>query len=158
MLEFGPMPNRLFPAQLPCYEGQPGELKADPYIFVLTGAQAAFVRSERVTRVPGWPGMPRRAKVKVGASDAQVTSLIGTLGTLVVVNTRVCIIIHYLSVRMTPGGPGCGLQIRRRCEVAEAQLLLSDERSERLVATITTITTIFVIYFAGGGQSAWSVT
>ncbi len=33
------------------------------------------------------------------------------------------LIVH---VRMTPGGPGCGLQIRRQCDVAEAQLLLSD--------------------------------
>ena len=118
MLEFGPMPNRLFPAPLPCYEGQPGELKADPYIFVVASRRAMF-RGRLCRNVEEASRRRRRGGVEEATTSLPTTSLPTLLTT---------------SVRMIPGGPGCGLQIRRRCEVAEAQLLLSDERSERSAA------------------------
>jgi hypothetical protein len=123
VLEFGPMPNRLFPAPLPCYEGQPGELKADPYIFVVASRRAMF-RGRLCRNVEEASRRRRR-----GGGDEEATSLPTTS-----LPTTSLPTLLTTSVRMIPGGPGCGLQIRRRCEVAEAQLLLSDERSEHSAA------------------------
>ena len=113
MLKLRPLPNGLFPAQLPCYEGQPGELKADPICFLL---EIIVICPPAVAR----PVARRRWHACFSAFRNAVHD----------VDT---------SVRMTPGGPGCGLQIRRRCKVAEAQLLLSDVgcfRPEALSLTI----------------------
>jgi hypothetical protein len=116
------MPNRLFPAPLPCYEGQPGELKADPYIFVVASRRAMF-RGRLCRNVEEASRRRRRGGVEEEASLPTTSLPTTSLPTLLTT-----------SVRMIPGGPGCGLQIRRRCEVAEAQLLLSDERSEHSAA------------------------
>jgi hypothetical protein len=147
VLEFGPMPNRLFPAPLPCYEGQPGELKADPYIFVVASRRAMFrgrlcrnveEASRRRRRGGGVEEEASRRRRRGGgveeATSLPTTSLPTTSLPTTSLPTTSLPTLLTTSVRMIPGGPGCGLQIRRRCEVAEAQLLLSDERSERSAA------------------------
>ena len=71
MLDFGLMPNRLFPAQLPCYEGQPGELKADPYIFVGSAGE----RPGRTARANGpTDGADSQAQVDVRSKETKVVS------------------------------------------------------------------------------------
>lgn len=130
MLDFGLMPNRLFPAQLPCYEGQPGELKADPYIFVGSAGERpgrtarANGAGERAHRRRGFSG-PGRRQVEGDQSRFEDPGSLATSTFLARLSSLRSRDITF-SVRMIPGGPGCGLQIRRRCEVAEAQLLLSD--------------------------------